>query len=162
MPRGKVAWLALTVIEASAGADTLRLALPVMLDEEADIVADPTALVWMAPAPMTETTPGAELAHAAEPVRSFVLLSVYVPVAASCSVVPSGNDGWPALTAIDVNAAGETLNTATPLIPATVAVIVAAPTALLEDRPDAVTLRMPGAELTQVAVLVRSALLPSE
>jgi hypothetical protein len=84
-----------------------------------------------------------------------------VPVAVSCALLPSGNDELLAATAIETRAAGETVNAVMPLIPPTVAEIDAPPTAFVAAVPAALMLTTPGAELTQLALLVRSIVLPS-
>jgi hypothetical protein len=75
-PSGKEGLPAFTAIETSAAADTVRFALPVMLEAEAEIAAVPADLAVAAPVFEIAITPGDELDHVAEDVRSLVVPSV--------------------------------------------------------------------------------------
>jgi len=92
------------------------------------------ALIWVVPGARPEANPAETLAtvvldefHIAAAVRSWVLLSLYVPVAANCWVLPTGRDGFIGLTAIPANTAGVMVSDAEPLTELNEAVIVACP-----------------------------------
>jgi hypothetical protein len=61
------------------------------------------------------------------PVRSFVLESVYDPVALNCRVVPNVIDGFAGLSVIETSAAWDTVSVVDPDTEPEVVVIVVAP-----------------------------------
>ena len=95
------------------------------------------------------------------PVRSCVVLSVYVPVAVNCCSVPGAIDGFAGVTAIDTRTAGVTVSVVEPLIPVpgSVAVIVVAPVEVLEASPSLppalLMVATAGEDEVQVTVVVR-------
>jgi len=78
-----------------------------------------------------------EESHVTASVRSCVELSLYVPVAVNCWVVPSAIEGSVGVTAIDVRTAEETANVVESLtpVPGSVAWTVVVPIATLVARP---------------------------
>ena len=69
-----------------------------------------------------------------------MLLSVYVPVAVNCSVVPFAIDGLPGVTAIVTNVAAVTVSGSPGLVtPPSVAVICDVPTPIPVANPAALT-----------------------
>ena len=69
-----------------------------------------------------------------------MLLSVYVPVAVNCSVVPFAIDGLPGVTAIDTSVAAVTVSVTGGLVtPPSVAVICDVPTPIPVANPAALT-----------------------
>ena len=98
-------------------------------------------------------------------VRSCVELSVNVPIAVNCCVVPSAIEGAAGVTAIDTNAAGATVSEAVPLTAPDVAIIVTVPCATVlaspfvgTESPIVATLPVPALQCT---VAVRSGVVPS-
>ena len=69
------------------------------------------------------------------PVRSFVLESVYVPVALNCRVVPNVIDGFEGLSVIETRAAWDTVSVVDPDTEPEVVVIVVTPVDSLVARP---------------------------
>jgi hypothetical protein len=100
-----------------------------------------------------------------ELVRSCVLVSLKVPVAVNCCVVPRGIDADGGFTLMDTTTAGVTVRSVLPLTEPAVAVIVVEPCAVAVARPCApCTLLIEAtlaAEELHVADVVRSCMLPS-
>src|SRR5208282_2921767 len=76
---------------------------------------------------LTDAMLASDDVHVADAVRFCVELSVYVPVAVNCWVVPSVMLGLSGVTAIDTSEAAVTVNPPEPEIAPRVAVIVALP-----------------------------------
>jgi len=136
---------------------TTALALP----EEAATLAVPTATPEAIPEFPTLSTLGAELTQLTELDRSFVLLSVKLPIALSCTASPTGTAVLAAEMLIATSAAAETASLAVPAIVEEDAETTAFPTPLVVTAPVLVTAMTPGEELVQVADDVRSFVLPS-
>jgi hypothetical protein len=85
----------------------------------------PTVLA--SPAVLTVAVESVSDDHVAELVRSCVLPSVKVPVAASCCVVPSASDGADGVMARETSAADDTFRVVDPLTEPEFAVMVAVP-----------------------------------
>jgi hypothetical protein len=101
--------------------------------------------------------------HVAWLVRSCVLVSVYVPVAVNCFVVPFAIDGLAGVTAIDTSVAAVTVNVSGGLVtPLNAAVICDVPTPAPVARPAEEIVATEVVADTQVAWLVRSCVLVSE
>ena len=99
--------------------------------------------------------------HCTVLVMFCVLPSVYVPVAMKGCVLPTGMTGIAGATAIDTSVAGVTVTIVVPEIEPTLAVMLLVPVATLLTSPWLFTVAMPGLFELQVAVLVRSNVLPS-
>jgi len=91
-----------------------------------------------------------------------VLLSVYVPVAVNCSVVPFAIEGFAGVTAIDTSVAAVTVNVSAGLVtPFSDAVICDVPTPIPVAKPAELIVATPGVPDTQVACVVRFCVLLS-
>lgn len=90
-----------------------------------------------------------------------MLPSLKVPVAANCSVVPSGMVGIAGVMAMETNVAGVTVKVDEPTVLAAAAVIVVWPVDALVASPLALAVATDGADELQVADVVRSSVLPS-
>jgi hypothetical protein len=114
----------------------------------------------------TETMPGDADVQVTVFVMFLVVPSLYVPVAASCCVVPSGRLLVAGVTAIERRRAAVTVRLAVPLTPAILAVIVAVPTPAAMATPllpaTLETLAIAFDELDHVASSVRSKVVLSE
>ena len=75
--------------------------------------------------------------HSTEPVMSCVLVSVKVPVAVNCFVVPMAMLGLAGVTAIETRVALVTVSEVVPLTEPDAAVMVAGPGPVLVARPEA-------------------------
>lgn len=93
---------------------------------------------------VTEAVPAAELVHVTTLVRSWVLLSLNVPIAFSCCELPLVSDEVAGDTARETNGAGTTARVAEPLSEPEVAEIVAVPCCLETARPEELILAVPG------------------
>jgi len=92
-----------------------------------------------------------------------VLLSVYVPVAVNCSVVPFAIEGFAGVNAIDTNVAAVTVSVFAGLVtPFSDAVICDVPTPMPVAKPAELIVATPGVPDTQVACVVRFCVLLSE
>jgi len=109
-----------------------------------EALIDPkVALMVVLPAAMLEARPCALMVAAAAlndvqvtvVVMSWVLLSLKVPVAVNCLVVPTAMLEFAGVTAIETRAAAVTVRDAVPLIPPDVAVMVAVPVPVLLANP---------------------------
>jgi hypothetical protein len=83
--------------------------LPVIPLKVAEIVLVPTATPVARPAVVMVATPVFEEVHVTWPVRFCVVLSLYVPVAVNCCVIPAGIAGLAGVTVMDVRVAAATV-----------------------------------------------------
>lgn len=109
---------------------------------EATLVADPELAIV--------ATAGFDELHTTEVVRSCVLLSLNVPVAVNCLVVPTAMLAFAGVTASDTNVAPVTVRDAVPFTPPLVAVIVVVPVPTLVTNPFTSTVATPVAVDDQV------------
>ena len=145
-----------TAIDSRFGVVTVRRVEPDVDPDVAVIVVVP----WVADAarPVFDTlaTDDIEDVHVAELVKSWVLPSLYVPVAVNCWVRPAARVGLAGVTAIEVKVGGVTVRPVDPLTVPDVAVIVLVPCALLVAKPVLDIVATPAAEDVHVAELVKS------
>jgi len=144
-----------------AGAMTVRGVDPLTEPDVAVIVVVPKTIVEANPLLLIVADDVLDV-HTAVLVRSCWLPSVNVPVAVNCTDIPSGTDGLAGVTAIEFSTAAVTVSRADPLTEPKVAVIVVDPTDALEARPVLLMGATDPLEVVQVAVLVRSEVVPSE
>ena len=151
------------VIETSAAAVTVRLALPETVPDVAVMVVEPVASACARPAVpadmLTVATLGINDVHCTEAVKSWVELSLYVPVAVNCSVVPSGAEAVEDETAIDTRTALLSCTVREPLTVPFWALIVALPAVA---RPEMLTVATAASEEDQVTPETRVCVVPSE
>jgi hypothetical protein len=152
----------LTAIDTNTGEPTVTAALPETPIQPALICDVPCASPVASPLALTVATAAFEETQVAELVRSWLLPSEYVPVAASCCVVPWAIDGLVGLTEIDTNTAGPTVRVVLPVTPAEAALIWEVPCAAPVARPVAVIVATAVLDESHVAVLVTSTVVPSE
>lgn len=155
----------LTAIETSAAPPTVRVVEAEIEPEVAEMLEFPVAALVASPTLplallMVAMDPFDEF-HWSEPVMFCVLPSVKVPVAANCSVVPSGMLGIAGVMEIETNAAGVTVKVDVPAMLAAVAVIVVWPVDALAANPLVLTVATEVNEELQVAEVVKSSVLPS-
>jgi len=91
------------------------------------IVVLPGATPVAAPVPDTVATVVAEELHTTVVVRPCIVPSLYIPVAANCSMLPAEIEEFAGATAIDTNTGGVTVNVVEPLTDPIVALMVALP-----------------------------------
>ncbi len=83
--------------------------------------------------------PAAEELHSTDAVMSCVLVSLKVPVAVNCLVVPMAMLGFAGVTAIETRLAPVTVSDVLPLTAPDVAIMVVVPVPVLVARPEAFT-----------------------
>lgn len=107
-------------IDSTTALVTVRLALEEMLPEVAVTVAEPKPIALASPAvpfALMATIDGFADVHCTEEVRSCLVPSVKVPVAANCKVVPSGSDGAGGEIVSAASTAAVTVTVVVPLTP---------------------------------------------
>jgi hypothetical protein len=161
VPSGIMEWFSITAMETSAAAETVN-SLEVFTDPKVAVIADaPTERETASPEELTMAMAGCELAHVTRLVKSCVLLSVNVPVAVSCMVLPRAMNISDGVTATETSTAFETIRTDEPLCPPFDAIILTVPLESDVDRPDESILAMLGLVEVHMDEPVRSAVLPS-
>ena len=150
-------------IDCSRGGVTVAVRVVEPLTERtvALIVVVPAVKLEASPLESTLATPELDEFQVAVPVRSCVLLSLYVPVAVNCWALPTSMDGLTGLTAMLVNTAVLTVSTAELLTEPDAAVIVVWPGADPVARPLVLIVATDGVEEPQLTDAVRSWVLPS-
>jgi hypothetical protein len=98
-------------------------------------VVVPDAMLLASPLLSIVATEVSVEAQVTEPVRSWVLLLEYVPVALNCLVCPNPMDGLAGVTEIDSSIGAVTVSVVEPLIDPNVAWIVVLPCAILLASP---------------------------
>jgi hypothetical protein len=161
VPRANEAFAGVIASDTSAGGPTVNVAEPAMVPTVAVIVVLPCPAPDASPPLLTPATVGVDELQVAEPVRSCVLLSLYVPVALYCCDVPSAMAAVAGLTAIDIRTGAVTVKVVEPAIDPEVAVIVAAPCLMLVANPPLLTLATPGTLEVHVTELVKFCVVPS-
>ncbi len=106
-----------------------------MAPELAVMLADPRPAPTAIPVAPTDATCALSEDQVADPVRSCVLPSLYVPVAVNCCVVPRGMDAFVGLTLIETSAAAPTVNVVEFEIEPSVALMFAVPVPALVANP---------------------------
>src|SRR5260370_155568 len=143
-----------TAIDASAGAMTVILVVPLIVPALAVIVELPVALAVAEPPLVMVAADVDDELQVADAVRSWVLLSLNVPVALNCCVAPFGTEGFAGVTAIDCNTGAVTVSVVEPLIVPEVALIVLDPVATVVANPALLIVATVVVPEVQVTVLV--------
>lgn len=114
-------------IEIKVAGVTAKMVEPPMLAAVAVIVVWPVAKPAASPFALTFATDANVEVHVADAVRSSVLPSAYVPVAANCWLVPSAMEGVTGVTATETSKVELTLTVAEALMAPRLAEIVVEP-----------------------------------
>jgi hypothetical protein len=141
---------------------TVRVVLPEMLPDVAEIVVLPTATADARPEALMVAAAGVPEAQVTDPVMSFELLSEYVPVAWNGTVVPTTADGVAGVTAMEVSVAAVMVRVVLPDTLPEVAEMVVLPTATADARPEALMVAAVGVPEAHVTDPVMSFELLSE
>jgi len=132
-PSGRLGLAGVTAIVDRVAAVTVSVVFPETSPKVAVIVVEPTATElaspWDPPALLIVATPVADELQVTWVVRSCVVLSLKVPVAVNCRVVPFAMLGFVGVTAIEVRVAAVTVSVVFPETSPKVAVIVMGPPA---------------------------------
>jgi hypothetical protein len=94
-----------TAMETSCSAVTVSVVVPVMPPEEAEMVLLPAATPVARPETLIVATEAVADNQLAAAVRSFVVPSLYVPVAVNCCVAPVAIVGADGATAMEISVA---------------------------------------------------------
>jgi hypothetical protein len=155
----------LIAIDTKVAGVTVRLAVPLIASEVARMVTVPVANVLARPAvpeaSLTVATVPSEELQCTVVVTSWLLPSANVPVAENCSVVPSATLADDGDTVIETSADAVTASEVEPLTLPDVALMLVVPTATVVARPEVFTVATAEESDDQVAVLVKSCVLPS-
>src|ERR1035438_8642268 len=151
-----------TEIEVRAAGFTVSSVEPLIEFTLATTVVEPVATLLARPLALIDATAGLEEPHDALAVKSLNEPSLYVPVAANCSVKPLAIAGFAGVTAIDTRIAGVTVNVSTGLtmLPS-VAVILLVPVATPVARPPAVIVAIERFEEPHITLVVMFCVLAS-
>ena len=119
-----------TAMETNVGAVTVSTAVLLVMPPEAAVISElPTVKAVATPLALMEATAPLPEFQVAELVRSWVLLSVKVPVAVNDCVKPLAIEGLAGVTAMETNVGAVTVSTAVLLVMLLeVAVILEVPT----------------------------------
>jgi hypothetical protein len=150
-----------TAIDTNVGNETVMVVAPLTLPNVAVTVLAPCASAVARPPPVMEATDVNAEVQATELVKSWVLPSVYVPVAVNCWVRPLATDGFVGATAMETRFGVVTVKTVEPVMLPEVAAIVAVPWILAVVSPELETVATAVAEEVQLAEVVRFCVLPS-
>src|SRR4051794_33280699 len=124
-----------TAIETSPAGETVSTVEPVTPAAVALIDEVPVATPVARPVALIVATEVVAETQVTLLVRFCVELSLNVPVAVNCSVVPLAMLGLAGATAIETSAAGETVSTVDPATPESVALIIDVPFAMPVAKP---------------------------
>jgi hypothetical protein len=151
-----------TEIEVSAAGVTVSSVEPLIEFTLAPIVVDPVTDPIARPVALTGATVGLEELHDALAVKSFDEPSLYVPVAANCSVKPLAIVGFAGVTAMDTRIAGVTVSVSAGLtmLPS-VAVMLLVPVATPVARPPTVIVAIERFEEPHITLVVMFCVLAS-
>ena len=152
--------LGLMLMDIRWAVETVKFVEPLTAPSVAEMVVVPVAILPTEPRLFMVAVTGLEEPQRTESVRSSVLLSLKVPVAVNCFVVPTAMLEFAGVTAIDTNVALFTLSEAVPVTEPEIALIVPDPVPTDVARPEALTVAVPGTDEVHVTD-VKSCVLPS-
>jgi len=152
--------LGLMLMDIRWAVETVKLVEPLTAPSVAEMLVVPVARLPTEPRLFMVAVTGLEEPQRTDSVRSSVLLSLKVPVAVNCFVVPTAMLEFAGVTAIDTNVALFTLSEAVPVIEPEIALIVADPVPTEVARPEALTVAVPETDDVHVTD-VKSCVLPS-
>jgi len=115
VPLGMEAFAGVTAVDTNTDAVTVRLVDPLIDPDVAWMVVLPVPTPVARPAPVMVATVVLEEVQITEVVKFAVLLSLYVPVAVYCCVVPLGMEALAGVTEMDTKTA-VTVRLVVPLI----------------------------------------------
>ena len=131
VPSAALGLVGVTAIDTSDALVIVTMVLPDIVPKLAEIVADPIPEALANPFEpallLTAVTAAFDEVQTTEAVRSWTVLSEYVPVAVNCLEVPSAKLGLVGVTEIETSTAGVTVISVVPDTDPKVAVIVAVP-----------------------------------
>jgi hypothetical protein len=159
-PTAIVAGEGVTASEVKTADVTFREVEALIVPDLAVIVVLPFAIPVAKPAAVTVATVFAEEVQVAVPVRSWLLPSLYLPVAVNCCVMPRAMEGAAGVREIELNVAPVTVSAVDPLIVPEVAVIVVVPAVAPVANPPLPMAATEVADEVQIDVVVRFLVVP--
>jgi hypothetical protein len=144
-----------TAMDTSVAAVTVRVVLPEMAPLVAEMVVLPAFSADAKPALLIVAVVVFDDAHVTLAVRFCVELSLYVPVAVNCCVLPAATDGFTGVTAIDTNVALVTVSVVLPEMAPLVAEIVVLPAFSADAKPALLIVAVVVLDDAHVALAVR-------
>jgi hypothetical protein len=160
VPTAVAEFAGVTAIDIRVAAVTVSDALPLTVPDVAVMEVAPVPTLVANPLGFTVATDSDEEDQLTDG-SSCVLPSSKLPTALNCSVVPAAMDWTAGLTEIDVKCAGTTVKVVLSVSPATVAVMVVDPAAMVAARPELSTVATEVEDEVHVTPLARSELEPS-
>jgi hypothetical protein len=124
-----------TVMDTSVAAVTVSVVLPEIAPLVADIVVPPAFNADAKPAALIVAVVVLDDVHVTLAVMFCVELSLYVPVAVNCCVLPAVTVGFAGVTAIDTSVAAVTVSVVLPEIAPLVALMVVPPAFSADAKP---------------------------
>jgi len=161
VPLGIEGLAGVTAMDTSVATVTVSVVEPVTLPEVAWMVALPVPAAVASPAVLLLATVVLSEVQVTELVRFCVLVSLNVPVAVNCCVVPLGIEGLTGVTAMDTSVATVTVSVVEPVTLPEVAWMVALPVPAAEASPAVLLLATVALSEVQVTELVRFCVLVS-
>jgi hypothetical protein len=143
-----------TAMDTSVGAVTVSVVLPTMAPLVALIVLLPAFSADAKPALLIVAVVVLDDAHVTLAVMFCVELSLYVPVAVNCCVLPAATDGFTGVTAIDTSVAAVTVSVVLPTIAPLVALMVVLPDLIADAKPAALIVAVVVIEEAHVTLAV--------
>jgi hypothetical protein len=144
-----------TAMDDKVAEVTVSTVEPVMLPLLAEIEEVPIPTPVAKPVPFIVATEVAAEAHVAVLLRSCVELSLNVPVAVNCCVVPLAIDGFAGVTAMETSVGGVTVSVVEPVTPFSVAEIEEVPVATAVARPPVLMVATEVVADAHITLLVR-------
>jgi len=138
-------------IDAFAGATTMETSVAITVKFVVPLIEPDVAQIVVVPTPTPDANPPLVIVaaavfvelHVTILVRFCVLLSLYVPVAVYCCVVPLAIVAFAGVTAIEINVGGVTVSPVVPVIPPEAAWIVVLPVPVPVANPPPVIVATP-------------------
>src|SRR6266478_1851567 len=161
VPLGIEGLAGVTAMDTSVATVTVSVVEPVTLPEVAWMVALPVPAAVASPAVLLLATVALSEVQVTELVRFCVLVSLNVPVAVNCWVVPLGIEGLAGVTAMDTSVATVTVSVVEPVTLPEVAWMVALPVPAAVASPAVLLLATVALSEVQVTELVRFCVLVS-
>ena len=155
LPAATDGFTGVTAMDTNVAAVTVSVVLPTMPPLVAEIVLVPAFSADARPALVIVAVVSVPDAHVTLPVKFCVELSLYVPVAVNCCVLPAATDGSAGVTAMDTSVAAVTVSVVLPTMLPLVAEIVLVPAFSADAKPALVIVAVVSVPEAHVTLPVR-------
>jgi hypothetical protein len=135
-PAATEGFTGVTAIDTSVAAVTVSVVLPEMAPLVALMVVPPAFSADAKPVALIVAVVVLDDAHVTLAVMFCVELSLYVPVAVNCCVLPAATEGFTGVTAIDTSVAAVTVSVVLPEMAPLVALMVVPPAFSADAKPE--------------------------